>query len=88
MKSAISAVAVTIALASLVAPAFAFRSGDLPAPVDLLDMDGPGRSYLNDSRISGFDGNQGNERVVGKAGGASAAEPEPEPEPSGDGVAL
>jgi hypothetical protein len=51
------------------APVVAFESGDVPAPVDGTDDAGPGNSHENTSGISGFDGNQGNDRNVGNAGG-------------------
>ena len=77
-------VAAAIAIAS---PALTIGSGDVPAPVDLIDMAGPGRSHTNGSGISGFDGNQGNDRKVGNAGGGSVSEPieEPVEEPVDDG---
>ena len=65
LSSALS-VAAAIAIAS---PALAIGSGDVPAPVELIDMAGPGQSHTNGSGISGFDGNQGNDRKVGNAGG-------------------
>ncbi|MVT00972.1 hypothetical protein [Devosia marina] len=83
LSSALS-VAAAIAIAS---PALAIGSGDVPAPVDLIDMAGPGQSHTNGSGISGFDGNQGNDRKVGNAGGGSVSEPieEPVEEPVDDG---
>lgn len=44
--------------------------GDLPALVDFTDMAGPGQSHTNDSGISGYYGNQGNDHAVGNGGGA------------------
>lgn len=53
----------------------AFRSGDVPAPADLVEMDSPGQSHTNDSGISGSDGNQGNDKIVGNAGSLPAEPP-------------
>jgi hypothetical protein len=61
--------------------ALAFRSGDVPAPVDGSEMNGPGKSHTNRSGISGYDGNQGNGGHVGNAGGQPTGE---EPD-DGDG---
>ena len=60
-------------------PALSVGSGDVPAPVDFVDMAGPGQSHTNDSGISGFDGNQGNDRQVGNAGGVPLPPPPEEP---------
>jgi len=62
---------------------FAFAGGDVPAPVDQVDMNGPGQSHRTPSEISGVDGNQGNDRNVGNAGGRSIGE-----EPGGDEIDL
>lgn len=62
-------ISVAAVLCSTAVPSWALPSGDVPAPVDIVDMDGPGQSHTNDSGISGFDGNQGNDNIVGNAGG-------------------
>lgn len=66
-------------LVALATPVVAMESGDVPSPVDTIDMAGPGQSHTNDSGISGFDGNQGNDRLVGNAGGAPLSNPVEEP---------
>lgn len=86
-RSFLSATVVLAAALVASAPSLA-NSGDLPAPVDSADMDGPGQSHTNDSGISGFDGNQGNDRMVGNAGGRPLPDPIEEPveeEPVDDG---
>lgn len=77
-------------LVALATPSLAMESGDVPSPVDTIDMAGPGQSHTNDSGISGFDGNQGNDRLVGNAGGAPISDPieEPPVEPIDDGEAA
>lgn len=70
-----ASVLILLVLGFAAAPSLAFNSGDVPAPVDFNDMDGPGQSHTNDSGISGFDGNQGNDKVVGNAGGGIVTEP-------------
>lgn len=71
-----SALLLSFACLGVATPSLAFNSGDVPAPVDDIDMDGPGRSHLNDSDVSGFDGNQGNDKLVGNAGGRPSTPPE------------
>lgn len=73
------------ALLAPVAPSYAFKSGDVPAPVDGTDQDGPGRSHLSASGTSGFDGNQGNDKIVGNAQGAPAIAPPDDGDGDGDG---
>jgi hypothetical protein len=76
-------------LGALATPAVAIESGDVPSPVDTIDMAGPGQSHTNDSGISGFDGNQGNDRLVGNAGGPPLSDPIEEPVgPIDDGEAA
>jgi hypothetical protein len=74
-RSILAIACVGAALLAPVAPSFAFRSGDVPAPVDGIDDGGPGKSHLNNSGVSGFDGNQGNDKVVGNAHGRPAVTP-------------
>jgi hypothetical protein len=83
----LSSALLMVAAFAVAGPALAIGSGDVPAPVDFIDMAGPGQSHTNDSGISGFDGNQGNDRNVGNAGGGSTSEPieEPVEEPVDDG---
>ena len=64
-RSVAATISVAAFLCSTVVPSLARPSGDVPAPVDFVEMDGPGQSHNNDSGISGFDGNQGNEKIVG-----------------------
>jgi len=68
-RSLMSAACICVALLMPVIPSFGFASGDVPAPVDTDEDGGPGRSHLNASGISGFDGNQGNDKLVGNANG-------------------
>ena len=68
-RSFMSATSICVALLMPVMPSFGFASGDVPAPVDTDDDGGPGRSHLNGSGVSGFDGNQGNDKLVGNANG-------------------
>jgi hypothetical protein len=63
----------------------AFKSGDVPAPVDNSDMDGPGKSNTNGSGISGYDGNQGNGGPVGNAGGQPTGEDHDDGDDGDDG---
>lgn len=83
-RTVAATISITAVLCSTVVPGLAFPSGDVPAPVDLVEMDGPGQSHTNDSGISGFDGNQGNDMIVGNAGGRPA-EPTPEVIDEGSG---
>lgn len=81
MKQSLSFPAALLLVATLSAasPALSMGPGDVPAPVDTIDMAGPGQSHTNDSGISGFDGNQGNDLLVGNAGGVPVSEPIEEP---------
>lgn len=83
-RAVLASVLILSALGLAATPSLAFESGDVPAPVDFNDMDGPGQSQTNDSGISGFDGNQGNDKVVGNAGGGIGTEPGDGPD-GGDG---
>lgn len=74
-RAILTSVLILSVLGFAATPSLAFKSGDVPAPVDFNDMDGPGQSHTNDSGISGFDGNQGNDKVVGNAGGGIGIEP-------------
>lgn len=78
-----TALVVGFALTSLTAtPSVALKSGDVPAPVDFRDDGGPGQSHTNGSGVSGFDGNQGNDKRVGNAGGGPHSD---DPVDNGDG---
>jgi len=88
-RAVAAASSIVVFLCSMVAPSLALSSGDVPAPVDLVEMPGPGQSHTNDSGISGFDGNQGNDKIVGNAGGRPAdAPPEIIDDGSDDEVSL
>lgn len=86
-RTVAATISIAAVLCSTVVPGLAFPSGDVPAPVDLVEMDGPGQSHTNDSGISGFDGNQGNDMIVGNAGGRPAETP-PEVVDDGSGDEL
>ncbi len=81
----VSALALAITIPATVTPSLAFRSGDVPSPVDNVDMAGPGKSHLNRSGKSGFDGNQGNGKRVGNAGGRTVTQPDEPDDHSGGG---
>lgn len=86
-RTVAATISIAAVLCSTVMPGLAFPSGDVPAPVDLVPMDGPGQSHTNKSGISGFDGNQGNDMIVGNAGGRPAETP-PEVVEDGSGDEL
>jgi len=71
-RSLAATISIAAVLCSTVVPSLASPSGDVPAPVDLVEMDGPGHSHTNTSGVSGFDGNQGNDKLFGNAGGRPA----------------
>jgi hypothetical protein len=69
----------TLFLSAPLSLALAFATASPALSVDFVDMAGPGQSHTNDSGISGFDGNQGNDRQVGNAGGVPLPPPPEEP---------
>ena len=81
----LSTVCLWVALSAFATPSFAFSSGDVPAPVDDVDAGGPGKSHLNSSGVSGFDGNQGNYKLVGNANGRPTEVPPEDGEDGGEG---
>jgi len=64
-RSVAATISVAAFLCSTVVPSLARPSGDVPAPVDFVEMDGPGQSHNNDSSSRGLMGTKVTRRSWG-----------------------